>query len=221
MWWNIIVGILFIAGGLSGEFVLRGTESNGALVVVGILLFLWGVYQATKKGSDKKKALNNPVLQNPNVVDFYARTLNEWASGRLDFINKSFQQSAAKLDYNGFIAAIPPAPNSALGIFFERYQPYPNEYLIGVGNDSSGKAWFVLTNVRLIQKDGKTNGFTEIYLEQVQEYITKGTMTKELTFVLKTGQNVLFQKVAIYPSEEYVKKLIVLSVQNQQGQITG
>lgn len=219
--WNIVVGIIFIIGGLSGQLVLRGTESSGALVVVGILLFLWGVYQVTKKSSNKKKALNNPVLENPNVVGFYTNTLNAWASGKLDYLAKTFQQGAAKLDCNGLIGALPPTPGSALGVFFERYQPIPGEYLIGIGNESSGKAWFVLTNFRLVQKDGKSSGFYEIYLEQIQEYITKGTMTKELTFVLKNGENVLIEKVAVYPSEDHIRKLLAQIGQNQQGQIPG
>lgn len=42
---NIIVGGVFIAGGASGEMVLIGTESSGALMGVGVLIALFGVYQ--------------------------------------------------------------------------------------------------------------------------------------------------------------------------------
>lgn len=43
--WNIILGILFIVGGLSGKMALIGTQSSGALVVVGALLLAWGLFQ--------------------------------------------------------------------------------------------------------------------------------------------------------------------------------
>lgn len=42
---NIIIGILFIIGGLSGKVALIGTNSSGALVVVGLLIAGWGVFK--------------------------------------------------------------------------------------------------------------------------------------------------------------------------------
>jgi len=42
---NVFIGIFFIIGGLSGEFVLRGTNSSALLVVVGIGLVIWGIYK--------------------------------------------------------------------------------------------------------------------------------------------------------------------------------
>ena len=52
--WNIIIGILFIIGGASGEFVLKGTESSSALVVIGIGLVIWGVIQLAGRNSEKQ-----------------------------------------------------------------------------------------------------------------------------------------------------------------------
>ncbi len=46
--WNIIIGILFIAGGLSGQLALRGTDSGGALAAVGGGLVIWGIVQLVK-----------------------------------------------------------------------------------------------------------------------------------------------------------------------------
>jgi len=46
---NIIIGILFIIGGLSGHFVMRGTNSPGALIVVGVILCIWGFVQLGRK----------------------------------------------------------------------------------------------------------------------------------------------------------------------------
>ena len=39
---NIILGIVFIAGGLSGNLVLIGTDSGVALAIVGVILILLG-----------------------------------------------------------------------------------------------------------------------------------------------------------------------------------
>ncbi|MCY3023425.1 MAG: hypothetical protein NTW87_30970 [Planctomycetota bacterium] len=48
--WNIVIGVIFIIGGLSGRVALLGTRSPGALVVVGVILVLWGLSQVRKKG---------------------------------------------------------------------------------------------------------------------------------------------------------------------------
>lgn len=47
--WNIIFGVVFVIGGLSGQLALIGTNSSGALVVVGLLMAGYGVYQVTRK----------------------------------------------------------------------------------------------------------------------------------------------------------------------------
>jgi hypothetical protein len=41
---GLFVSIGLIIGGLSGELVLRGTESSSALVVVGFLFLIWDIY---------------------------------------------------------------------------------------------------------------------------------------------------------------------------------
>ena len=43
--WNIILGIVFIVGGLSGKLALIGTDSGPALAVVGAGLLIWGIVQ--------------------------------------------------------------------------------------------------------------------------------------------------------------------------------
>jgi hypothetical protein len=48
---NIIFGIIFIIGGLSGRLALIGTHSSGALVVVGVGLLLWGLYRVSRRPS--------------------------------------------------------------------------------------------------------------------------------------------------------------------------
>lgn len=40
---SLIIGIIFIIGGLQGELVLRGTESSTGIIVVGGILVLIGL----------------------------------------------------------------------------------------------------------------------------------------------------------------------------------
>lgn len=49
--WNIIIGIVFIVGGLSGNLSLRGTQSGEALAVLGGVLVIWGGVQIIRKRS--------------------------------------------------------------------------------------------------------------------------------------------------------------------------
>ena len=47
--WNIIIGLVFIAGGLSGQLALRGTDSGPALAGLGAVLVIWGIFQVAKR----------------------------------------------------------------------------------------------------------------------------------------------------------------------------
>ena len=42
---NIIFGVIFIVGGLTGKLALIGTHSGPALAVVGVGLIIWGGYR--------------------------------------------------------------------------------------------------------------------------------------------------------------------------------
>jgi hypothetical protein len=46
--WNIVIGIAFIIGGLSGKLALRGTESGPALAALGGVLLIWGIVQVVR-----------------------------------------------------------------------------------------------------------------------------------------------------------------------------
>jgi len=46
--WNIVIGLIMLVGGLSGQLSLIGTNSPGALAVVGGVLIAWGVYQVSR-----------------------------------------------------------------------------------------------------------------------------------------------------------------------------
>ena len=46
---NIVLGGVFIVGGLTGNLALRGTDSSGAIVIVGVGLVLYGLYRIVKR----------------------------------------------------------------------------------------------------------------------------------------------------------------------------
>lgn len=45
---GLIVSIIMVIGGLSGRLVLRGTNSSGTLVIVGILYLIYDIYLIVK-----------------------------------------------------------------------------------------------------------------------------------------------------------------------------
>ena len=50
--WNIIIGLVFLIGGLSGQLVIRGTESSTAASVVGAGLIVWGIVKMVRARSN-------------------------------------------------------------------------------------------------------------------------------------------------------------------------
>lgn len=58
---SIIIGIVMLIGGLSGQLVLRGTNSSVALVVVSIIVIIRGIYQMSqnKKEQDSEYYMNS------------------------------------------------------------------------------------------------------------------------------------------------------------------
>jgi hypothetical protein len=45
---NIVIGIVFVIGGLSGGMVMRGTQSGGAIAAVGGFLILLGIFRMAR-----------------------------------------------------------------------------------------------------------------------------------------------------------------------------
>ncbi|MCW8131754.1 MAG: hypothetical protein KIS92_15515 [Planctomycetota bacterium] len=48
--YNILIGIFFIIGGVSGSMVVRGTDSSIGLAVLGLALVVWGIFQVSSSG---------------------------------------------------------------------------------------------------------------------------------------------------------------------------
>ena len=208
MWRYIIIGILFTIGGLSGVWVLRGTISSIALVCVGIGIIIFGIVRGIKPSQTVPQIPDDPLLKDAKVVQFYNNTINAWRQGRLNDLNPVFQRIGT-YDYNTFVTEHFPEPDSALRVFLEKYNPRGDEFLVECGNDSSAKAWYVLTNIRIIQKDGKNGDFSEILLSNLQVNGIK-TIDRDITFNLKNNESISLENVASYPNLYYVRKLIAL-----------
>jgi len=43
--WNIVIGVIFVIGGLAGKLALRGTDSSLGIVAVGAILMIYGFVQ--------------------------------------------------------------------------------------------------------------------------------------------------------------------------------
>jgi hypothetical protein len=48
---DIIIGLVMVVGGLSGNLVFRGTDSGGLLAVVGVVLIGFGVFRLIKSSA--------------------------------------------------------------------------------------------------------------------------------------------------------------------------
>lgn len=46
---NIIMGLIFVIGGLSGKLALRGFNSPELLAAIGAVLIVWGIAQVRRK----------------------------------------------------------------------------------------------------------------------------------------------------------------------------
>lgn len=46
--WNIIIGIVFVIGGLTGKLALIGTNSGPLLALLGGGLIVWGIVQMVR-----------------------------------------------------------------------------------------------------------------------------------------------------------------------------
>jgi len=53
---SIIIGLVFIVGGLSGTLALVGTNSGTALAVVGVLLVGRGIYRIRRQRAQQQQA---------------------------------------------------------------------------------------------------------------------------------------------------------------------
>ena len=59
---NIIIGIVFIIGGLTGNLALIGTNSGPALAVLGVVLVIWGVVRMIRSRTRLRSCFRRPLF---------------------------------------------------------------------------------------------------------------------------------------------------------------
>jgi hypothetical protein len=147
----------------------------------------------------------SPVLKEDKVIQFYKNTQVAWAGGKLDELG-TFFWAEGRLPYEDFIAKYRPREGNAMSIFLEHFHPLPEEYLIQFDSNLS---WFILTNLRLIQKDGGSKSFSEVALSNVDTYeITGGFFSWKLTIKMKSGKTISFKQVKAYPQKQIMSWLL-------------
>ena len=52
--WNIIIGAVFLIGGLSGRIAIRGTDSTVGASILGGVLIVWGIIQMVRANSSEE-----------------------------------------------------------------------------------------------------------------------------------------------------------------------
>ena len=64
---NIIMGLVFLIGGLSGKLALRGLNSPGLLAAIGVVLIVWGISQVRRHNrvEAETRPSNNPEFTPP------------------------------------------------------------------------------------------------------------------------------------------------------------
>jgi hypothetical protein len=155
---------------------------------------------------EKQAVLRSPIVQDDGVAGFYQATLKAWSEGLLDGLNPRFKTDAAGLTAEELLKKYPPIQANGMAVLFERFKPDPGEYLIALGmlKSDHNRPWFVLTSRRLIQRDGRDNEFKEVILAEVASYKVKARMTDSLTFQMKTGRVIDFDKTLYHPNDKYL-----------------
>lgn len=142
------------------------------------------------------------LFDRQEIVDFYKATLTAWSSGQLDNLNPGFRREVQDKSLDDFVKAYPPLVGGALHTFLFSFSPQPGEFLVGHSADS-----FVLTNLRLVQKDGKDNTFHEIPLAEVKNF-KSSAWASTLTFEMETSQVVELSKLGYIPNDRFLGEMI-------------
>jgi hypothetical protein len=166
------------------------------------------------KASELKQTLQSPLIKDERVVSFYQTTRDAWLDGKLSSLGNGFKNEGL-LEQEDFIKKYPPIEGSALGVFFEKFQTLKGEFMVGIGNlkTTNNSGWFVLTNLRLIQRDGRNDEFKEVILADVDSYQINGVNTKTLVFKMKSGGDITFEKVQMYPNDKFLSTLIAQRIE--------
>jgi len=211
--WLIVSGIALFIVGLIGSSVAEDPANIRLLMPLGIVLFAFGLSSKFSAWLQKQKQLGSLRLLHADaaLMAFLQRTHEAWASGRID------SPASPRAVKRSEAAAIPCEEFVARQVqkgdwlhVMSSFSPREDEYLVDLGigmslehNDVQSVLWFILTNSRLIQKDGASRRFSSIALANIQSYEVIDTfLKKEYVFNLTSGKTVRFSKLECYPTKE-------------------
>lgn len=75
--WSIVIGVLFILAGLSGEAVLRGTNVSWPLVPIGVGLIAWGIISIGEAHKQAGVSSQHASRQEPHAEEESRRSWEE------------------------------------------------------------------------------------------------------------------------------------------------
>jgi len=175
--------------------------------IAAFLLISFG-FRAIYEWYKERATLKLELFKEPNVISFYKNTLKAWATGVLDDIDPVFKKEGKSFSLKKIIKTYLPFKDSALYKFLTQYTPDSDEFLVSLsyGYSRFKNSWFVLTNKRLIQKDGETDTLKEINLKNIKKYNIDKKLPG-LEFSMNTGEIMVFKNVGYYPAKEYINFL--------------
>ena len=156
------------------------------------------------KEVNKPFKLNEKLSKDPKVIEFFKQTYDAWIGGKLDGINMNFHNEAKSIIPEDFMKKY--SSYEVLETFFTDFPPMQSEFLIGWSNAISEnvRGWFVLTNLRLIIRDGVTLTFHEVKLREIVDFKPSQNRSVPFVFNLKSGISVKINIVNFCPKEEYI-----------------
>ncbi len=208
-WWDILLMIIGIAVlivvALSPEIGFRYGVIGylGSLALIGF--GLKAIIDSTREKRDRKREIPDA----PAVEIFYQNTKQAWMDDRLRDLGPVFKLEGLSNSIKQLKTAYLPHEGSALSVFFARFNPQPDEYLITMsqGPSQAENAWFVLTNKRLVQKNGETNEYSDFPLPDIAEYAIDKAKA-ELSLKTRSGETVVLKQVSGFPMKKHVDALI-------------
>jgi hypothetical protein len=198
-----IVVLIVVASSRELEFRYGVIGYIGAFACIGY--GIKAIIDSYKEKTDRKRE----IPDNPAVETFYQNTKQAWMDDKLKDLGPIFKLEGISNSVKQFKTTYLPHEGSALSAFFTRFAPQPDEYLISMsqGDDNAENAWFVLTNKRLVQKDGETDDYSEFDLKDIAEY-TIDKQKAELSLKTRSGQMVVLKRVSGFPMKKHIDVLI-------------
>lgn len=175
----------------------------GALAMIGF--GLKAIIDSRKERTDRKRAIPN----DPEVEGFYQNTKQAWMDDKLKALGPVFKLEGISNSLKQLKTAYLPREGSALQAFFTHFHPQPDEYLISLsqGGENTENAWFVLTNKRLVQKDGESNEYSEFILKDIAAYDIDKPKA-EIRLQTRSGESFVLKNVSSYPMKKHMDVLI-------------